>query len=68
VANFRVISPYFFEDEDGHAVTVASSHYVAMSWNFITPELSHRGTELSTIWFQQDGATAHTARSSMEAI
>lgn len=28
--------------------------------------LSHHGTELSTIWFQQDSATAHTARASME--
>jgi hypothetical protein len=30
-------------------------------WNFLTPELSRRGIELSTIW-----ATAHTAKSSVE--
>jgi hypothetical protein len=39
-----------------------------MLWNFLKPELSHRGFELSIIWFQQDGATAHTARASMEVI
>jgi hypothetical protein len=30
-----------------------------------TITLSCRGIELLTIWFQQDGATAHTARASM---
>jgi hypothetical protein len=35
--------------------------------NFRTPELSRRGIELWTIWFQ-DGATVHTARASMEVV
>jgi hypothetical protein len=39
-----------------------------MLWNFLMPELSRCGIELSTIWFQQNGATAHTARVSMEVI
>jgi hypothetical protein len=39
-----------------------------MLWNFLTPELSHREIELSTIWFQQDGSAAHTARASMEVV
>jgi hypothetical protein len=60
MANFIDIGPYFFEDRC--SVTV---HYVEMLQNFLTPELGCRGTELSTIWFQQDGATAHTARASM---
>jgi hypothetical protein len=67
VANFRGIGPYFFEDEDGHAVTVTSAHYIEMLWNFLTLEPSH-GIELSAIWFQQDGTTAHTAIASMEVI
>jgi hypothetical protein len=33
-----------------------------------SPEMSHHGTELSTIRFQQDGATAHTAKAPMEVI
>jgi hypothetical protein len=68
VANFRIICPCFFEDKDGHTVTVTSARYVEMLRNFLTPELSRRGIELSTIWFQHDGATAHTARASMEVI
>jgi hypothetical protein len=35
---------------------------------FLTPELSCRGTELANIWFQQDGATDHTARASTEVF
>jgi hypothetical protein len=63
VANFTDTDPYFFEDRDGHAVTVTAANYVEMLQNFLTPELIHQGTELLTIWFQQDGATA-----SMEVI
>jgi hypothetical protein len=66
-ANFRVIGPYFFKDKDGRSVTVISVHYVEILWNFLTPELS-RGFELLTIWFQQDGATAHKARTSIEVV
>jgi hypothetical protein len=62
VANFGVTAPYFFEDKDGHPVKVTSACYVEMLWNFLKPELSHHGIGLSTIWFQQDGATAHTLR------
>ena len=57
-----------FEDNEGAAVTVTSEHYVAMLRNFCEPELHRRGTDLSSIWFQQDGATAHTARASMSVL
>jgi hypothetical protein len=61
----RVIGPYSSEDEDDLAVTVTSARYVEMLRNLLTRELSC-GNELSTIWFQQDGATAHTARAFMD--
>jgi hypothetical protein len=47
MANFGVMGPYSFED--GHAVSVTSAQYVEISQNFLTPELSHHGTELSLI-------------------
>jgi hypothetical protein len=47
---------------------VTSVSYAEMLQNFFTPELSCQGTELSNIWFQQDGATAHTARASTEVV
>jgi hypothetical protein len=68
VANFGVIGPHFVEDEHGRAVTVTSAHYVEMLRNFHAPELSCRGIELSTIRFQQDGATTHTARASLKVV
>jgi hypothetical protein len=67
VANLRVIDFYFFKDKDGSAVAITSAHYFEMLWNFLTPELSC-GIVLLTIWFQQDCATAHTPRPSMEVI
>jgi len=32
------------------------------------PELHHRGIDPPSVWFQQDGATAHTARASMSVL
>jgi hypothetical protein len=69
-STYLAVSPnrIFFEDENGRAVAVTSARYVEMLRNFLTPELSRRGTEFSTIWFQQDGASAHTARASMVVV
>lgn len=39
-----------------------------MLLNLLTPETSRHGTELSTVWFQQDGATTHTARASTQFV
>jgi hypothetical protein len=62
IASFGVLGPYFFVDNEGAAVTVTTGRYVAMLHNFCEPELRRRGIDLSSVWFQQDGATAHTAR------
>ena len=62
IASFGVLGPYFFEDNEGAAVTVTSERYVTMLRIFREPELRHRGIDLSSVWFQQDGSTAHTAR------
>jgi hypothetical protein len=65
---FDIIGPYFFEDETGNAVTVISDRYVRMVNEFLLPELRRRDMDLATFWFQQDGATAHTARQSMNTL
>jgi hypothetical protein len=64
VASFGVIGPSFFEDEAGRAVTVNSVN-AEMLRTFLAPELQRLGVENQTLWFQQDGATAHTARTAM---
>lgn len=59
-----VIGPYFFE-EGGRTVTVNSVRYLCMLQNFLIPELRRKGIVLRRMWFQQDGATAHTANDVM---
>ena len=36
--------------------------------NCFLPELRKRGINRASLWFQQDGATTHTARASMIAV
>jgi hypothetical protein len=63
-----VIGPYFFEDEAGRTVTVNSARYTEMLRTFLEPDLQRLDVEKQTVWFQQDGATAHTARSAMRVL
>jgi len=62
-----IIGPYFFENEAGNAVTVNADRYVEMLQNFFTPQLARFPVTENTL-FQQDGATSHTARMSMNAV
>jgi hypothetical protein len=64
IMEFGMIWPYFFEKE--RTVTVTSHRYVEMLCNFLEPRLNELGN--ASLWFQQDGATAHTARASMEVL
>jgi len=52
-----------FFKEDGVTVTVTSNRYCEMSENFLRPKMEeYENTD--AFWFQQDEATAHTARHS----
>ena len=67
VARFGIIGPYFFEDPQGRTITVTSEQYLDKFNTFLVPEL--RMIEcLQTTWFQQDGATAHTANISKNRL
>jgi len=68
VESFGVTGPYFFEVEAGRAVTVNSARYTEMLHTFLEPELLRLGVEMQTLWFQQDRATAHTARTAMRVL
>jgi len=60
ISSFGIISPYFFEDEREKAVIVTGPGYIHMLENFLGPELAlHPVTKEK--FFQQDGATSHTA-------
>jgi hypothetical protein len=68
VAPFGMIDPYFIEDEADRAVTVNSARCTEMLRTFLKPELQRLGVENQTLWFQEDGATAHTARTAMRIL
>jgi len=60
-----VTGPYFFEDEDGNAITVTWQRYTEVINEFMSPNLPPNN---GTLWFQQDGATAHEAVISIAAL
>jgi hypothetical protein len=62
-----IIEPYIFENEAGNTVTVNAASYVEMLQNYFTPQLP-RFPVNENMLFQQDGATSHTARMSMNTV
>ena len=65
ISSSGIIGPWFCEENEV-AVTVNSHRYVNMLQDFVFPRLDE--LDLEDIWFQQDGATAHTARASMAVL
>jgi hypothetical protein len=62
IFEFGVWGPYFFE-EDNVTVMVSSDRDCAMLENFLRPKLDELFDEyeVENVWFQEDGATAHTS-------
>ncbi|GFW83541.1 putative transposable element [Trichonephila clavipes] len=61
-----IIGPYFFKNDEGHNVTVNGDRYRTMITNFFIPELNNH--DVQELWFQQDGATCHTARATIDLL
>ncbi|GFV43017.1 putative transposable element [Trichonephila clavipes] len=61
-----IIGPYFFKNDEGHNITVNGDRYRAMITNFFIPELNNH--DVQELWFQQDGATCHTARATIDLL
>ncbi|GFW79033.1 uncharacterized protein TNCV_214661 [Trichonephila clavipes] len=61
-----IIDPYFFKNDEGHNVTVNGDRYRAMITYFFIPELNNH--DVQELWFQQDGATCHTARATIDLL
>ncbi|GFY19270.1 DUF4817 domain-containing protein [Trichonephila clavipes] len=61
-----IIGPYFFKNDEGHNVTVNGDRCRAMITNFFIPELNNH--DVQELWFQQDGATCHTARATIDLL
>ncbi|GFW68807.1 uncharacterized protein TNCV_3640211 [Trichonephila clavipes] len=56
----------FFKNDEGHNVTVNGDRYRAMITNLFIPELNNH--DVQELWFQQDGATCHTARATIDLL
>ncbi|GFY14347.1 uncharacterized protein TNCV_1021121 [Trichonephila clavipes] len=66
----RVSSPGFGIDskimDEGHSVTFNGDRYRAIITNFFISELNNH--DVQELWFQQDGATCHTARATIDLL
>ena len=56
-----IIGPFFFENEQGEAVTVNGDRYRVMLNEF-------EEEDIGNIWFQQEGATCHTAEATFDVL
>lgn len=61
-----IIGPYFFKNEEGQRVTVNGNRYRTMINEFLLPNLEDM--DMDEMWFQQDGATCHTARETIDLL
>ncbi|GFX15270.1 transposable element Tcb2 transposase [Trichonephila clavipes] len=61
-----IIGPYFFKNDEDHNVTVNGDRYRATMTNFFIPELNNH--DVQELWFQQDGATCHTTRATIDLL
>ena len=59
-----VIGPYFFENDEGAAVTVNGDRYRNMLCDWFFPLID----ENEDFWFQQDGTTCHTSRETIALL
>ena len=60
-----IIGPWFFE-ENKQVVSVTFDSYASMINEYFLPTVNQMGVE--NVWFQQDGAMAHTARASITVL
>ena len=54
-----------FKNEQGEAVTVNGDRYRAMLNEFLFTKIEE---DIGNIWFQQDGATCHTAEATLDVL
>ena len=60
-----IIGPFFFENEQGAADTLNDERYRAMLNEFLFSKIEEDDMD---IWFQQDGATCHTANATIDLL
>lgn len=66
ISKHGIIGPFWFENEAGETVTVTKERYIVVLNKFWRTLGARRGVNRGVQWFQQDGATPHTANITME--
>ena len=61
-----IIRPFCFENEQGEAVAVNGDRNRAMLSEFLFTKIEEE--DIANIWFQQDGATCHTAEAVFDVL
>ena len=61
-----IMGTFFFENEQWEAVIVHGDCYRAMLNEFFFTKIEEK--DISNIWFQQDGATCHTAEATLDVF
>ena len=61
-----IIGTFFFENKQGKAVTVNGGHCRAVLNEFLFTKIEEKN--IGIIWFQQDGATCHTAEATLDVL
>ncbi|GFU00384.1 putative LOC100569746 [Trichonephila clavipes] len=64
--NCRIWSEANPQVDEGHNVTVNGDRYRATITNFFIPELNNH--DVQELWFQQNGATCHTDRATIDLL
>ena len=61
-----IIGTFFFENEQGVAVTFNGDRYRTMLNEFLFTKIEE--DDIGNIWFQQDGAKCHTAEATLDVL
>ena len=61
-----IIGQFFFENQQGEAVKVNGDRYREMLNEFLFTKIEEE--DIGNIWFQQDGATCHTAEPTLDVL
>jgi len=58
-----IVEPFFFEYSEEKAITVNGERYRGMTTDFLLDRI-----DAEELWFQQDGAKAHTSRQTVALL
>ena len=66
ISKHGIIGPFWFENDVRETMTVNKERYIVVLNKFWRTLCARRGVHREEQWFQQDGATPHTANITME--